>query len=117
MGVQICFAPLRRFGCRRWSRGASWRARMPVHDPPLSVTLFQHGGAQTTAINMTRLSVIHYIRGYRVLQSCPSSVTGQMNLHIAEGVLRVLHLTHFRHKVMITIIDPTIIRVATFEYG
>ncbi len=68
---------------------------MPMHDAPLSVAFFQHRRSEAAAIDMTRLSVIHHICRYCVLQSCPRSITSQMNLDIAKRVLRVLHLTHF----------------------
>src|SRR5437870_3351095 len=88
---------------------------MPMHDAPLTVAIFEHRRSQAAAVTMTRFSVIRHVSRNCVFESCPGSVASQVDFDIAKGVLGVLHLTHLRHKMMIAVVSPTIIRVTTLK--
>src|SRR6267143_471512 len=90
---------------------------MPMHDAPLTIAIFEHRRSQAAAVNMTRFSVVRHVSRNCVLESCPGSLSGQVDFDIAKGVLRVLHLTHLWDKMMITIVSPAIIRVTTLKDG
>ena len=89
--------------------------RLPMHDPPLSVMFFKHCRSQSSAIDMTWLTVIHNVRRYCVFQSSPRSVAGEVNLDVAEFVLRILHLTHLGNEIVVSVVSPAIISVAALE--
>src|SRR3989442_1302144 len=90
---------------------------MPMHDAPLTVAIFEHRRSQAAAVNMTRFAVVRHVSRNCVFESCPSSLSSQVDFHVAKGILGVLHLTHLWHKMMITIVSPAIIRVTTLKDG
>src|SRR6266542_2182304 len=88
---------------------------MPVHNAPLSVALFEYCGTQPAAFDVAHLSCLPDIRRDRVLESCPSRFAREVNFDIAERILRVLHLAHFRAKMMVAIIRPALVGMSTLK--
>lgn len=77
---------------------------MPVHNPPAAIAPLENRGAESTAIDVTGFSVVRHVSGDGVLESRPSRIARDVNLDVAEAVLRVLHLAHFRHQMVISVI-------------
>ena len=86
-----------------------------MHDAPLTVTLFKHRSSQSRAVDVALLSVIRYIGRDRVFESGPGRFARQMNLDVAEPVLRILHLAHLRAKMIVAIICPTVVGMAALK--
>src|SRR6266850_5869567 len=90
---------------------------MPMHDAPLTIAIFEHRRSQAAAVNVTLFSIVHHVSRNCVFESCPGSLSGEVDFDVAEGILGVLHLTHLWHKMMITIVSPAIVRMTTLKNG
>src|SRR5882672_11309986 len=90
---------------------------MPMHDLPLTIAILEHRCSQAAAVNVTRFSVVRHVSRNCVFQSCPGSLSGEMNFDVAKGILRVLHLPHLGNQMMITIIRPAIVRMSALKDG
>jgi hypothetical protein len=86
-----------------------------MHNLPATIALFEHGSTQSAAIDMTRLSVVSYIRRDCIFERGPSRLARYMNLDISEAVPGVLHLTHLGHEMVIALIGPSVVCVPALK--
>src|SRR5882724_11235253 len=98
---------------RSWN--TAWCARVPVHDTPLTVALFENCRAEPATIHVTRLAVFQNVSCNCVFESGPGSFAGEMDLKVAEFIFRVFHLCHLRDEMIITIVDPAVVCMTAFK--
>ena len=86
-----------------------------MHNPPLTIALFENCRAQATTIDVACLAVLRYIGRDSVFESGPGSLACQMNLDIAKRVRGILHLAHLWPQMIVAVIRPTVVRMAAFK--